>query len=1498
MIKNFNAGVKSVPDWAGYVRQLTCQLLIASGLSLACLGSLEAMEKEDPLSFSTGTKTEEVKKRRRGHENKETFPIAKRPAIEASEQEEPLRPLKTITKIGVSAHPLTQAFWKDREPSDRLKKIRKDIEDITEKFINSSKDPISDLMKINSGRYRDILTCSQCDNRAADSLIDVHLCAFKGAWDQVKPNNIGCTNTSITILSRGPTNVIAIKTFKDTEETPNNIQEGLEELLYSLLAYRMNPSPSQLKMARIYDAILCPKNSLSLIMEGANAHDIHYFLATDLATSVVKACAQYLAKFHIGNYKKNKTLIKGKEYLSHKADPYHKTAYDPLKDDNELSLRLGKQRPHLKTVTSRNIIQLLSEEDQEHFAGLVKRNRERFKRNCEKIFRFLKGSRATGKPEFYFLTKTHGDAHGNNFFYNDEKGLTNSEGIIGADSFYRISMIDYASIIRTYGGFGDPAEDVGRFLGSLWDWAARSGNEAHSDYGRINGLQHEFLQAYRQVITDEGVLSPEQEKRFHKIFKENSTFYKFRFYKAIFNSTKDKETKLRLLRSWIQENANTEISLTRYILRGLPKDRPWQPVTERTLHWLPNHLEGFIESHEESGESYLTSLWRQFNSGIRTATISSTIAGMGGVGKTSLALAYAHEALENKGYHLIYWLLSETQSSLLKGYRDLLERINIVCKDEDDTLIIELIKEHLPRLGKCLLIYDNVPKPEFLKGKMPEASHIDILMTSRRSHGWEGDLVDLAVFRPEDSVKYLLQTIGFEDTRDNQAKVGELAEELGHLPLALSHAAHYIKLVRREEAPGDIIDKYIKKFRETPIGHFEKRQHPFESGKSAITHENLIEKTFQMSREKLSELAQRLMIYCAYLDPDQIIPEIFVQIGSSKEEIDTALSDLEAYSLIKRNRNTFSIHRLTQLVLREHQKQQSSKIINMILSNFYSYWKNHSRRTKEESLLEIYSKAMLVFPNLHKVAEHLYKYAAVNSDEVSLKNRLKVGYKLLTELFIDYRRFLRDKVLVSRKDSVKSKKLQEDRISLSLKIIQDEFKEEGIVLTLEESSTLYSTLLKNLTSDGRALLIRKLTEINNSKDRGELVRQASKLVTENMNWFCRFQIIDTLANIPDSQDRKEIVKQVSKLVTEDMPDDVSSALIVTLAGIPDKETREDISSYALKLFTRDMDGFRRSQIIEAITSIPDGKARKEILHQAPKLFTKEINWVSRVEIIKSLASIPDSQIIRDIIDQVTNLLAEDIDVHQRVEIIKSLVSIPESKNRKEVFDLAKNLFTKYAILRKNQLLVIKLLTVLPYGDSRREVASRFKELFKDLFMEEMEEDTVLEVILASIPDSETRREVAEQASELFKENMHWVHHLPIIKSLASIPDSETRREVANQALELFKVNPNSGSMIIKSLASIPDSETRREVANQALELFKVNPNSGSMIIESLASIPDSETRREVVEQASKLFTEDIDEVSQFHIILSLASIPDSETRRDIVKQTLKLFTKNMSGHGR
>ncbi|MBW8308781.1 MAG: hypothetical protein K0M45_03955, partial [Candidatus Paracaedibacteraceae bacterium] len=401
--------------------------------------------------------------------------------------------------------------------------------------------------------------------------------------------------------------------------------------------------------------------------------------------------------------------------------------------------------------------------------------------------------------------------------------------------------------------------------------------------------------------------------------------------------------------------------------------------------------------------------------------------------------------------------------------------------------------------------------------------------------------VDLAVFRAKDSVHYLLQTIGLKDIPDTQAKVGELAEELGHLPLALSHAAHYLKLVGGEDASGDIISKYIKKFRETPIYHFEKRQNPFESGKSTINYEHLIARTFEMTREKLSDLAQQLMIYCAYLDPDQIATDIFIQANCSKEDIATALSELEAYSLIKRNRNTFSIHRLTQLVLRmEREKKENlaqvPAFFNNLLSYFYYYWSKfpmvkkekdeNFKGEKEEDFFVLYEINSILLTNLTKIDEHLryhYKISNISRDIIAT---LGAGSILMQDIGHKICHYLRNKIFH------KVPLIEQDRTvrGFSLKIFKEECLEKSINLTEEDYKLLFSFIPEMESERYRTKLATVLAKIEPGQ-RQRILKMSTDLLPQKVKVYDIYCMIKTLSKIDEADWDK--ITQFMRLLNPD-----------------------------------------------------------------------------------------------------------------------------------------------------------------------------------------------------------------------------------------------------------------------------------------------------------------------------------------------------------------------------
>src|SRR5690606_13251120 len=147
---------------------------------------------------------------------------------------------------------------------------------------------------------------------------------------------------------------------------------------------------------------------LNLLMEGANIHVIHHFLATDLAKDVIKACAEYFATFHVRNYLKNNQTTDRLKYIAHGARFIRTLIDNPLKEENQerslLHLLSGKQRTDTshETVRSYNIIRVLPELEQQNFIHLVKGICSRFEGNCKLIFRFYQ-LQATGGKESYFL---------------------------------------------------------------------------------------------------------------------------------------------------------------------------------------------------------------------------------------------------------------------------------------------------------------------------------------------------------------------------------------------------------------------------------------------------------------------------------------------------------------------------------------------------------------------------------------------------------------------------------------------------------------------------------------------------------------------------------------------------------------------------------------------------------------------------------------------------------------------------------------------------------------------------------------------------------------------------------------------------------------------------------------------------------------------------------------------------------------------------------------
>ncbi len=111
-------------------------------------------------------------------------------------------------------------------------------------------------------------------------------------------------------------------------------------------------------------------------------------------------------------------------------------------------------------------------------------------------------------------------------------------------------------------------------------------------------------------------------------------------------------------------------------------------------------------------------------------TQTQAVHGLGGVGKTQLALEYAYRYAAD--YGLVWWLRSEEPVTLAADYAGLATALDLPEKEaQEQSAIIKAVRLWLDHHTGWLLIFDNASQAQDLLLYLPQASTGHVIITSR-----------------------------------------------------------------------------------------------------------------------------------------------------------------------------------------------------------------------------------------------------------------------------------------------------------------------------------------------------------------------------------------------------------------------------------------------------------------------------------------------------------------------------------------------------------------------------------------------------------------------------------------------------------------------------------------------------------------------------------------------------------------------------------------------
>ncbi|RFU74991.1 hypothetical protein TARUN_7273 [Trichoderma arundinaceum] len=359
-----------------------------------------------------------------------------------------------------------------------------------------------------------------------------------------------------------------------------------------------------------------------------------------------------------------------------------------------------------------------------------------------------------------------------------------------------------------------------------------------------------------------------------------------------------------------------------------------------------------------------------------SAYCSAALWGLGGSGKTQIALDYAYQRCDNTNCS-VFWVHADNEATFSQDYKTIAHKFGIdeSLKSED---LFAAVRDQITTRPDWVLILDNADElklfgvghapdqPKSLLKYIPHAPTGTVLWTSRDAH-IVGTLVgprrgiEVASMRPHEAEELLMISRSIEmDTVEEEIAI--LLEELQWLPLAITQAGAYMRRTSTS------VKEYLSLLAQSKKRWSILKRNEFDRHRRGDVPNNVLE-TWSISIDRIgqeSEMAYRILHVISYIDnqniPHEMITAIirhsnknFKKLLEMEEETDDnseADDDLEAeavkaimrlkeYSFIgvrqvEDGERNYEIHKLVQEAARYGLSLSDSSTIITNVLNIYT----------------------------------------------------------------------------------------------------------------------------------------------------------------------------------------------------------------------------------------------------------------------------------------------------------------------------------------------------------------------------------------------------------------------------------------------------------------------------------------------------------------------------------------------------------------------------------